>query len=102
MASTTAPRCPFGPINIAVAADFGQSFERRWCDGSVGDSVSTISALQRTPVYSRAQRIDNEAVSSEFRRKSRAISQLAFWAGAGSTPAASTIQPRLLVAASQR
>jgi hypothetical protein len=37
-----------------------------------------------------------QRISNALRRKSHAINQLAFWGGAGSTPAASTISPDLV------
>src|SRR2546428_11652618 len=45
-------------------------------------------ALESTPEHNELT--TRQRISSVLRRKSRAISQLAFWGGAGSTPAAST------------
>src|SRR5437867_12959970 len=46
-------------------------------------------ALESTPEHNELT--TRQRISSVLRRKSRAISQLAFWGRAGSTPAASTI-----------
>jgi hypothetical protein len=64
-------------------------------------STTRLQHVSKTGEHSRAQQSTPEhnelttrqRVSSKFRRKSRAINRLAFWDGAGSTPAASTIQP---------
>ena len=44
-----------GPINVVVAADVDQPFERRWRDDNGGDSVSNMSPrLGSTPEHRRA------------------------------------------------
>src|SRR5437867_12486060 len=63
-----------------------------------------LQNVSKTGEHSRAQQsapehnelTTRQRISRQLRRKSRAINQLAFWGGAGSTPAASTTYPPLL------
>jgi len=54
-----------GPINVVVAADVDQPFERRWRDDNGGAPSPTClqdwGALQSTGEHSRPQRIDHRA-----------------------------------------
>jgi hypothetical protein len=74
---------------------------RPWSTDVAGGSSTRLHNISKTGEDSRGLQCTQEdnklttrqRITKHFRRKSRAINQLAFWGGAGSTPAASTKSP---------